>query len=116
MSNNNPTGPGELAEPAPEGHFPALHFDAAEYQRFVDDSDLSPAQQQELLEALWVIIVGFVDLGFHVHPVQMALDVNNNRAAVAPGSQAVLACKQSFSKQAKLCRALPRPRGRRGDS
>jgi hypothetical protein len=115
MSNDNPTGPEDLAQPAPEGHFPALHFDVAEYQRFVDDSDLSPAQQQELLEALWVIIVGFVDLGFRVHPVQMALDVNKH-AAVAPDSRPVLACKQSFSKQAKLCRALPKPRRRRGDS
>ncbi|OXT01625.1 hypothetical protein B7H23_01245 [Notoacmeibacter marinus] len=49
-----------------------LTLDTALYQKFLDDSDLSDAQKKEFLETLWTIIVGFVDLGFGVHPLQQA--------------------------------------------
>lgn len=49
---------------------PVLEVDVAKYQAYLDDGDLSDEQKQELIEALWSIIVGFVDLGFGVHPVQ----------------------------------------------
>lgn len=110
MSNNqitDPEGPGETAG----GQFPALHFDPAEYQRFVEDSDLTPAQQRELLEALWVIIVGFVDLGFGIHPVQQVLElrdgnsqdghVGKNIGALESDSADVIVCQQSHSTRAK---------------
>jgi hypothetical protein len=91
---------------APDGSgagFPALSFDPAEYRKFVEDSDLSEAQQQELLEAVWVIIVGFVDLGFHIHPVQQALDaregdVNKNHARLAADSAPMVSCGHALKK------------------
>ena len=49
-----------------------LTLDVDRYQKYLDDADLSEAQKQEVLEALWSIIVSFVDLGFGVHPVQHA--------------------------------------------
>ena len=49
---------------------PVLEVDVAKYQAYLDDAGLSDEQKQELIEALWSIIVGFVDLGFGVHPVQ----------------------------------------------
>ncbi|MFH1555502.1 MAG: hypothetical protein ABII76_11630 [Pseudomonadota bacterium] len=92
--------PGEPSDESGIG-FPALVFDPAEYRKFVEDSDLTDAQQQELLGALWVIIVGFVDLGFHIHPVQQALDaregdVNKTQVALAADSPPMVSCGHAF--------------------
>jgi hypothetical protein len=65
---------------------PALTFDVQKYQRFVEDPGLSESQQQELLTALWAIIVGFVDLGFNLHAVQQA----TNEKTLVPDSSRVL--------------------------
>lgn len=51
---------------------PILHIDFALYESHLKDSDLSEAEKQAFLESLWDIIVGFVDLGFGVHPLQQA--------------------------------------------
>lgn len=87
----------------PASNLPALSFDFTEYRKFIEDSDLSEAQQEELLGALWVIIVGFVDLGFHIHPVQQALDaregdVNKNHAKLAADSAPMVSCGHAFKK------------------
>lgn len=50
----------------------AFTFDPAAFAHFVADFDLTDAQRAELLQTLWVIMVGFVDLGFHIHPTQQA--------------------------------------------
>ncbi len=62
------SGMPELSSDAPR--FPALQLDINAYDAFVADADLSEAQRRELLTALWEIIVGFVDLGFGLHPIQ----------------------------------------------
>lgn len=51
---------------------PTLTVDVEYYQRYLDDSDLTDAQKQELLETLWSIVSEFVMMGFDVHPVQQA--------------------------------------------
>ncbi len=51
---------------------PRLELDIEKYQAYLDGSDLTPAQKEDFLRALWSIVVGFVDLGFGVHPVQQA--------------------------------------------
>lgn len=51
---------------------PALSVDWALYDRYLEEADLSEAEKQAFLEALWSIIVGFVDLGFRLDPVQTA--------------------------------------------
>lgn len=48
---------------------PSLGIDAEYYQSFLDDYDIPDAQKRELIEALWAIIVQFIDLGFGVHPI-----------------------------------------------
>ena len=53
--------------PAPR----ALTLDAALYEEMLADADLSDDEKRQFLEALWSIIVGFVDLGFEIHPVQL---------------------------------------------
>lgn len=52
---------------------PALTLNVDDYRHYVEDMGLSPEQEQELLEALWTIIVSFVDLGFGIEPVQQAM-------------------------------------------
>lgn len=69
---------------AATGRRPTLTLDAALYDRYLEDSDLSPADRQALLEALWAVIVGFVDLGFAVEPaaaIEKAADGGNQEFA-----------------------------------
>ncbi|MBU2888246.1 hypothetical protein [Celeribacter halophilus] len=47
-----------------------LKIDIERYQSYLDGSDLSNEQKVEFLNALWTVIVAFVDLGYGVHPVQ----------------------------------------------
>jgi hypothetical protein len=65
---------------------PSLEIDTAKYQAYLDDPSLTDAQKEEIMQALWSIIVAFVDLGFGVHPVQevcgkpqQVLDVQGNK-------------------------------------
>ena len=51
---------------------PALKLDVARYEDMLKDCDLTEEQRQEFLETIWSIIVGFVDMGFGIHPVQQA--------------------------------------------
>jgi hypothetical protein len=84
---------------------PALQFDPEEYRQFVDEADLSEAQKQEMLEALWTIIVAFVDLGFNLHPVQQALNVHEIDHVLGGDSAAVITCKDSVSDHKNIAAA-----------
>ncbi|MEP3847440.1 MAG: hypothetical protein ABJM43_19010 [Paracoccaceae bacterium] len=49
---------------------PTMKVDVERYQAYLDGSNLSEVEKAEFLQALWQIIVSFVDLGFGVHPLQ----------------------------------------------
>ncbi len=49
---------------------PALKLDVARYEKMLGCCDVTEEQRQEFLETIWSIIVGFVDLGFEIHPLQ----------------------------------------------
>ncbi len=51
-----------------------LEIDVEKYQAFLDDPSLTEDQKRQLIEALWSIIVAFVDLGFGVHPMQQVIE------------------------------------------
>lgn len=51
---------------------PELSVDTAKYQAYLDDPDLSDEQKEQIVEAIWKIILCFVDLGFGVSPVEQA--------------------------------------------
>lgn len=51
---------------------PSLQIDIAEVQEIIDQSKFDAAEHAEFLQALWSVIVAFVDLGYGVHPTQMA--------------------------------------------
>lgn len=54
----------------PETAPPSLTIDWDVYLPFFEDDDISEEDKYELIEALWSIVVSFVDLGFGVHPTQ----------------------------------------------
>jgi hypothetical protein len=47
-----------------------LEVDVARYDHMLENSGLTPEQRRQTLEALWSIIVTFVELGYGVHPTQ----------------------------------------------
>ena len=49
---------------------PIVTVDVEKYQAWLDGANLSAKQKEEFLQALWSIVVMFVDLGFGVHPLQ----------------------------------------------
>jgi len=51
---------------------PALRFDVARYEKMLNECDITEEQRQDYLETLWTVIIGFVDLGFDIHPLQQA--------------------------------------------
>ena len=51
---------------------PTVTVDVEKYQAFLDGADMTEEEKEEFLQALWSIIVSFVELGFGVHPVQAA--------------------------------------------
>lgn len=51
---------------------PSITLDVALYESYLEGSDLSEDDKREFLETLWNIVISFVDLGFEVHPVQLA--------------------------------------------
>jgi len=49
-----------------------VEIDVERYQAYLDDPALTPDQKAKFIGALWTIISAFVELGFGVHPVQLA--------------------------------------------
>ena len=47
-----------------------LKVDVERYQSYLNDTDMTPAQKEEFLQAMWLIMMSFVELGFGVHPFQ----------------------------------------------
>ncbi|WP_299680524.1 hypothetical protein [uncultured Roseobacter sp.] len=64
----------------------SLHVDVDKYQAMLDAPDMDENQKRQFIEALWQVIVGFVDLGFQVHPVQLACGQVENAAPESPAA------------------------------
>ena len=79
------TIPHTTPDPAQTGK--PLAFNAHEFCHYLADSDWTQEQKVEFIEALWQIVVSFVDLGFDLHPIQRASDAS---PALEPDSRAVL--------------------------
>jgi hypothetical protein len=60
--------PGPMA--ADEPFYPPLKLDVARYEELLADFDMSEEERAALLEAMWNVVVSFVDLGFDLHPLQ----------------------------------------------
>lgn len=64
------SGVGQASTGNPKG----LTIDYQLYEQYLEDSGLSDEQKKEFLNTLWQLVVGFVDLGFGVHPLQQACE------------------------------------------
>ena len=53
---------------------PALTIDWQLYASYLEESDASEAEKQALIESLYAIVLGFVDLGFGLNPLQQSGD------------------------------------------
>ena len=75
-----------------ESHAPSIAIDYALYEAYLADSDWSDEEKQAFLDALWQIIVAFVDLGFGVHPLLQAEGAADIKEilGVAPNPSSVL--------------------------
>jgi hypothetical protein len=49
---------------------PIVTVDVEKYQSYLDGSNMTDRQKEEFLQALWSVMVTFVELGFRVHPLQ----------------------------------------------
>lgn len=50
----------------------SLRLDVEYYKELLDDPALGDVEKEQIITALWQIIVAFVELGFNVHPSQQA--------------------------------------------
>lgn len=53
---------------------PTLSVDVDYYQNIIDDPEVSEERKRELIEIVGAIVMNFIDIGFGVHPVQLAQD------------------------------------------
>lgn len=49
-----------------------LTLDAEKYQAYLDGSDMSDAEKEAYLRAMWSLVVAFVGLGFTVEPLELS--------------------------------------------
>lgn len=47
-------------------------IDVARYQKYLDGSDMTPEQKEDMLQVIKLILMTFAELGFRVHPLQEA--------------------------------------------
>lgn len=63
---------------------PTLRIDWDLYGAYLAESDLSDAEKRDFIETLWKIAVSFVDLGFGLHPTQLATDKSCEQKSGSP--------------------------------
>ena len=47
---------------------PMLRFEWTDWLPYLEDQDIPDEQKRDLIEALWSIVVAFVDLGWQINP------------------------------------------------
>lgn len=65
----------------PQNEPQALMLDVEFYQSFLDDTDIPEDKKREFIEALWLVLVSIIDIGFEVKP--MHLDKRDEQTAKA---------------------------------
>jgi len=81
---NSVFGNDSLAESFDASVRPIVTVDVKKYQSWIDDSGLSEEKKEEFLQALWSIVVAFVELGFGVHPLQEVCGQNSETVSQKP--------------------------------
>ncbi len=81
---NNVFGTDSLAARFDAAARPVITVDVTKYQSWLDESGLSEEKKAEFLQALWSIVVAFVELGFGVHPLQDVCERNTGTVLPRP--------------------------------
>jgi len=71
------------AAPASPKH-PVLEIDFLKYLELTKDFDMTEDQQRELIEALWDIMMAFVDMGFGIDAVTQACGQDVEMSSILP--------------------------------
>lgn len=64
---------------------PTLTLDIETYLGQMEDWDITEAEKEDLLIALWGLLISFAEIGFDIHPVQRVL---SSRAGEKRGNPA----------------------------
>jgi hypothetical protein len=96
MSKKKKTGSNGQGNGETGRSLPALQFDSDGYLQYVQDHDLNEEQAIELLGAIWLVVVNFVDLGFGLHPVQQVHDVRNCETMLEADSDIMIICDDTL--------------------
>lgn len=59
---------------------PTVEIDVDHYQSIIDDPGVSETRKRELIAIIGRIVVQFIDIGFDVHPVQLAQEKQASKA------------------------------------
>lgn len=82
---------------------PVLRFDWRDWLLYFEDENIPEDQKRVLIETIWSIVVGFVDLGWSIAPSLESSAVENS--GVGKGSEN---CGQTFDLKAVLEAAVVR--------
>ena len=47
-----------------------IKVDVERYQSYLDDTGMTDQQKKDFLQAMWLVMMSFVEIGFEVHPIQ----------------------------------------------
>ena len=53
-----------------------IKVDVERYQAYLDGTGMTDQQKKDFLQAMWLVMISFVELGFEVHPIQDACGKN----------------------------------------
>jgi hypothetical protein len=96
MNFQPPTSP-------PENVPPVLRFDWRDWLSYFEDENIPEDQKRVLIETLWSIMIGFVDLGWSIAPTLESPALENSGAGKSAKN-----CGQTFDLKAVLEAAVVR--------
>ncbi|TPE48557.1 hypothetical protein [Amaricoccus solimangrovi] len=88
---------------------PIVTVDVEKYQAWLDDPRLTPEQKEEFLQALWSVVVTFVEIGFGVHPLQEVCGQIEDESN--PGLKEIFDAVESKSSEERVETDFPSPNG-----
>ncbi|EKS35385.1 hypothetical protein HMPREF9696_02657 [Afipia clevelandensis ATCC 49720] len=105
------TEPKDTTEPSAREAYSPLKFEPSLYREHLQGMDLSPSQEDALLEAVWLVVVGVIDRG----AAHTCRGSDSNPLAVDSSSVLGLVSTSKRS-NSEVAQAEDGPRARRMDS
>ncbi|MDZ4055892.1 MAG: hypothetical protein U1D69_02835 [Polynucleobacter sp.] len=75
-----------------------IKVDVERYQSYLDDTGMTDQQRKDFLQAMWLVMMSFVEMGFEVHPIQ---HVCGKASSIGNGSSTRELDKVSFTESHK---------------